>query len=152
MNNESVEELFSVAAKRETEAHEFYSSAAKKMKDRGVKDMFAQLAKDEMGHFELIEAFRRDPTSLMKISAPDSDWKLAESEKLPKLSTNMKPKDAVALAMKKEQMAVEFYRKLSKSTEDAGARDMLVNLANMELNHKRKLEMMFADIGYPEVF
>lgn len=144
--------MFSLAVGREMEAYEFYAAAAKKMTDAGVKSLFEQLSKEEMGHYEMLEKFRMDPTLIMKISAPASDWKLAESEKLPKLSIVMKPKDAIALAMKKEQQAVELYRSLSKATSDAGTRTMFENLANMELGHKQKLEDMFVNIGYPEVF
>ncbi len=152
MQSNPIEELFSIATRRETEAYEFYSSAAKKIQDINVKSIFEELAREEMGHYELLEKFRIDPTLMMKIAAPASDWKIAESEELPKLSTDLKPKDAIALAMKKEQQAVEFYHSLSKASQDSGTRSMFDNLANMELNHKHKLENMFVSIGYPEVF
>jgi rubrerythrin len=147
-----VEKLFAIAEKREIEARDFYKNVAKKMKDTAVREIFEQLSNDEMGHYEMLTKFRHDPTMIMKISAPGKDWKVAESEKLPKLSVKMKPKDAIALAMKKEQQAVEFYRGLAGMTPDAGLKSMMENLANMELGHKRKLETIFVDIGYPEVF
>ena len=152
MNTPKIEELFTIAVRREMEAYEFYFSAAQRMKDTNVKDIFEQLAKEEMGHYELIEKFRNDPTSIMKISAPSADWKVAESEELPKLTIDMKLKDAIALAMKKEQQAVEFYRALAGSTTDGAVKAMFENLANMELGHKRRLETIFMDVGYPEAF
>jgi rubrerythrin len=100
----------------------------------------------------MIERFRHDPTALMKIDAPSRDWKVAEGETLPKLSTDMKPRDAIALAMKKEQQAVEFYRALSAASSDAEVKGLFDNLSRMELGHKRRLETIFVDIGYPEVF
>jgi rubrerythrin len=105
-----------------------------------------------MGHMELLENFRNDPTMVMKISAPAVDVKLAESMELPKISTAMKPADAIALAMKKEQQAVEFYREMSKNSADSAIKAIFDNLANMELNHKKMLENAFVDIGYPEAF
>ncbi|MBN2382365.1 ferritin family protein [bacterium] len=152
MDTTKIEQLFAIAVSRELEAHDFYSAAAKRMNDQNVKDIFNRLAKEEMGHYELLEKFRYDPTAIMKISAPSADWKIAESEELPTLTIDMKPKDAIALAMKKEQQAVEFYQALAKATEDASTRDMFLNLANMELGHKHRLENIFVDIGYPEVF
>ncbi|NUM37164.1 MAG: ferritin family protein [Candidatus Brocadiae bacterium] len=152
MKLEQIEQLFSIAVRRETEAYEFYTSAAKKVKDTNVKSIFEKLAKEEMGHYELLEKFRIDPTLLMKISAPSSDWKIAETQELAKLSIEMKPVDAIALAMKKEQQAVEFYRALSSASADASTKKMFDNLANMELTHKHQLENMFVNIGYPEVF
>jgi len=152
MHSDKIEQLFAIACRRETEAYEFYSSAAKKIQDPNVKSIFAELAKEEMGHYEFLEKFRTDSTMIMKITPPSADWKIAESENLPKLSTDMKPVDAIALAMKKEQQAVEFYRALSANATDANTKSMFDNLANMELKHKHHLENMFVNIGYPEVF
>jgi Uncharacterized conserved protein len=152
MDPREIEQLFAVAAKREIEARDFYEAIAKKMTDTAVRDIFAELARDETGHFEMIEKFKHDPTMVMKISAPSGDWKVAESETLPQLNVKMKPKDAIALAMKKEQQAAEFYRGLAGRASDAGLKSMMENLANMELSHKRRLETIFVDIGYPEAF
>jgi len=152
INSFDIEKVFVVATQRENEAYEFYIKAARKVADPNVKEVFQQLAQDEKGHFELLERFRANPVEIMKISPPASDWKIAESESLPTLSTDMKPKDAIALAMKKEQQAVDFYRSLSAASTAAEIRSMFDNLANMELTHKHRLERVFVDIGYPEVF
>ena len=141
-----------MASSRELEAYEFYQSVAARMASPEVRRIFAQLACEEKEHHELVERFRRDPTSLLKIDAPAGDWKVAEAEPLPVLSTDAKPRDAIALAMKKEQQAVELYRSLASSSSDAGVRSTFEGLANMELGHKRRLETAFVDIGYPEVF
>jgi len=146
------EQIMSIAIKREIEANEFYTDAAKKMKDPDVKKTFEQLAGEEMGHMELLERFKADPQMPFKIGAPSRDTKVAEATELPKLSTSMKPADALALAMKKEQQAVEFYRGLSAASAEAGLKATFDNLANMELGHKNRLENLFVDIGYPEAF
>ena len=151
MDQIQLDRLFSMAAKRELEAKEFYTGVAETMSSTAVREIFEQLAREEMGHFELLEKFRLDPSMTMKISAPPSDWKVAESQELPPLSLDMKPADAIGLAMKKEQQAVEFYRSLAASASP-DIRDIFENLANMELGHKHKLEIAFVDIGYPEVF
>jgi rubrerythrin len=152
MDSNEIDKLFAVATKREVEAKDFYEAVAKKMTDTAVREIFAQLSRDEMGHYEMLEKYRHDPTMVMKFSAPSTDWKVAESEALPALNVKMKPKDAIALAMKKEQQAVEFYRGLAQRASDAGLKSVMENLANMELSHKRRLETIFVDIGYPEAF
>jgi rubrerythrin len=140
-----------LAIGNEVEAYEFYSDAAKKATDSGVKEIFAQLAKEELGHRQLFENYKSDPTLMLKIHAP-TDLKITEATPLPKLSTSMKPSDAIALAMKKELQAVEFYKGLAAKAENAGLKDAFTNLANVELGHKNKLENIFVDIGYPESF
>ena len=88
----------------------------------------------------------------MKIAPPAADYKVAEATELPALSIEMKPADAIALAMKKEQEAVEFYRGLADGSDDAEIKKIFENLVNMELTHKNRLENVFVEIGYPEVF
>ena len=152
MNTQDIEAAFSMAISRELEANAFYSRAAKSARDVEVKHVFEQLAGDEMGHFELLQQFRADPTISHKMAAPAKDYKLAEAVELPSFSDDMKPRDAIALAMKKEQQAVEFYRDLASLASDAGLKDIFQNLANMELGHKQRLENVFVDVGYPEAF
>jgi rubrerythrin len=152
MNNPEIDKLFAIAINREIEAHEFYVSVAKKVRDTAVIEIFSELAQEEYGHMEILEKYRHDPTLEMKMPAPSSDFKIAEATELPRLSIDVKPKDAIALAMKKEQRAVEFYHALAGLTNDSGVRNVFESLANMELGHKHRLETVFVDIGYPEVF
>ena len=146
-----IEKLFALASGRELDARDFYRTVEKKATDPAVQAIFKQLAVDEHNHYEMIERFRTDQTLLLKIPAP-SDWKLAEQEELPPFTPGMNARDAIALAMKKEQAAVEFYRALAAATADAGMRSIFENLAHMELGHKHALESAFTGIAYPEVF
>jgi rubrerythrin len=152
MTPQEIDAIFSLATKRELEAHEFYQKVAKRAKDAEVRRLFAQLAKEELGHYEMLERFQADPSLPMKIAAPAADFKVAEATELPPFTDDLSPKDAIALAMKKEQQAVEFYRTLAAGAADAGTRDLFENLANTELGHKQRLENAFVDIGYPEAF
>ncbi|HEY4800130.1 MAG TPA: ferritin family protein, partial [Bacteroidia bacterium] len=65
---------------------------------------------------------------------------------------NMKPAEAIAVAMKREQLAAELYDALAKSARLKSEKDAFESLKTMELNHKHRLENAFVDIGYPEVF
>ncbi len=152
MDKLDLEKLFSIAIDREIEAFEFYKAAAGKIADGPVKSIFQELSKEEYGHMELLEKFRLDPSLEMKINAPSIDFKIAEATQLPKLSIELKPADAIALAMKKEQEAVEFYKNLASAATDSGLKSIMDNLANMELGHKHKLENIFVNIAYPESF
>jgi rubrerythrin len=152
MGSMDIEQIFSAAIEREIEANQFYAGVAKSAANDSVRQIFTELARDELGHKELLERFKHDPTLDMRIAAPSQDFKIAEATESPRLSIEMKPADAIALAMKKEQQAVEFYRGLARSAKDSVTREMLESLANMELGHKHRLETVFVDIGYPEAF
>lgn len=152
MDKIEFKKLFSQAIMREVEAHEFYRGVAERVDNESVREIFDQLAAEEMGHKDFLEKFEFDSAVEMKFIKPAKDFKVAEATALPELSIDMKPADAIALAMKKEQEAVEFYRCMADGAADDSTRTMFENLANMELGHKVKLESAFVEIGYPEVF
>lgn len=152
MKNSQFDAILVAAIGQELEAHHFYSEAARRVANSGVRETFLQLAKDELGHKELLERVRDDPSLESKIGAKVTDYKIAESEPLPQLTIEMTPKDAIALAMKKELQAVELYRSFAASSMLSEVRKLFENLSMMELGHKAKLETIFVDIGYPEVF
>ena len=147
----SVNAILNIAIEREDESYAFYSDVAKQVHDKAVKDAFQQLAKDELGHKEFIKKCLKDP-DLLKNIPTTQDYKLAEATDAQTLSVSMKPKDAIALAMKKEQGAAEFYSKLAAAAVDPKYRQTFLGLAKMEVGHKARLESIFVDIGYPEVW
>ena len=152
METNELKKILDLGVKREIKAYEFYRDVAAKMKDETVVKVFKQLAGEELQHRETLEKLEASPTTAVQFKAPPVDYKLAEQTEAPDPTTDMKPADAIALAMKKEQEAVEFYRKLSAGTDNAEVKGVFDNLANMELGHKNRLENVFVDIGYPEVF
>jgi rubrerythrin len=152
MEKEKFLEIINVGIKRELEAHAFYQDVTKRVEDKSVKKIFEDLAKEELGHKELLEKFKYNPDIPVKFNAPKTDFHLAENVDLPELSIKMKPKDALALAMKKEQMAVEFYQQLAEQTDDNNIKKMIIEIAHMELSHKQRLENAYTDIAYVEAF
>ena len=80
------------------------------------------------------------------------DFHVAETVEQPVLSIDMKPADAIALAMKKEQAAMEHYTRLAQACTDSEQQRIFTELAAMEREHKARMESAFVDIGYPEVW
>ena len=152
MNSKELDQIFASAIEREIEAHEFYLAVSEKVVNPYVKKVFAELAQEELGHKELLTQCKNDPTLLTKIEIPPKDYKIAEATDLPKFDIGMKPADAIALAMKKEEEAVRFYRGMAAGSRDEEIKKQFDSLAAMELTHKSRLENIYVDIGYPEVF
>ncbi len=152
MDKTRLDQIFSDAIEREIEAYEFYLAVSQKVTNPDVKKTFAELALEELGHKELLARFKSDPVLLTKINIPSQDYKVSEATELPKFDINMKPADAIALAMKKEEEAVRFYRGMAAISEDVEVKSQFEYLAGMELGHKTRLENVFIGIGYPEVF
>ena len=147
----TLDAIFAMAIDREEAANRFYAELARRVKNQAVRETFEALAKEELSHRTLLQALQADPQLGAKLK-PGSDFHVAESEAAPDVRPDMPLRDAVALAMKKEQQAVELYRGLARVATDAGTHELFENLMNMELGHKSKLESVFVDIGYAEVF
>lgn len=152
MNTNNITDLFDFALSQENEASAFYIELAEKVQNPGVKQIFLELADDEKGHAMLIENYRNNPALEDKFHPPTYNYKVAESEEKPVLTSSMTPRDALALAMKREQEAADFYIALAMSAKEESEKTILTNLSNMELKHKIILEDAFVEIGYPEVF
>jgi len=151
MEQSDFELIFQRAAAREAEAYRFYNDVAGKTANESVKEIFLELARQEKGHEELMWKFKGDATMELKFQAP-KDYKVAETVEEKEPTVDMKPVDAIALAMKREQKSVEFYSGLASSCKDPGLKKVFESLANMEAGHKHRLENLFVDIGYPEVW
>lgn len=141
-----------MAVGNEVEAYEFYRDAAAKMKDPAMKKTFMELADEESGHKVLLEGFLSNEMKDMKFS-DEKDYKVAETVEAPQtLSTDMAFKDAIALAMKKEQEAMEMYQQFADASEGAKQKETFLELAKMEKGHKVRLEGIYTDIAFIEVW
>ena len=145
-------EILKMAVGNEIEAFEFYRDAAAKMKDPAMKKTFQELADEESGHKVLLEGFLSNEMKDMKFS-DEKDYKVAETVEAPQaLSTDMAFKDAIALAMKKEQEAMEMYQQFADASDEAKQKETFLELAKMEKGHKVRLEGIYTDIAFIEVW
>lgn len=151
MHREIYREILDNAIQREIDAQQFYRDAAARMQDGVLKEMFAGFVTEEKKHEEILRGFvEAAPESLP--FQEDRDYKVAETVARPEVSDKMKPADAFALAMKKEEEAMHQYNVLADGCTDPEQAKVLRNLAAMEREHKFKMEQAFVDIGYPEVW
>ena len=145
-------EILKMAVGNEVEAYEFYRDAAAKMKDPAMKKTFQELADEESGHKVLLEGYLSNEMKDMKFSE-EKDYKVAETVEAPQaLSTDMAFKDAIALAMKKEQEAMEMYQQFADASEGAKQQETFLELAKMEKGNKVRLEGIYTDIAFIEVW
>lgn len=83
---------------------------------------------------------------------PVQDVHLAEHLKTPPVTPDMSPKDALALAIKRSQALVRFYQALAELQPPGEIRSRLEYLARAELTHKDKLEYLYDNVAFPEVW
>jgi rubrerythrin len=150
MQIEEYRKIISSAIEKEVEAYEFYAGVAAKVTSRVLKDIFSELAEEEKKHKSTLEGYLAD----LKPPTFDAtrDYRVSETVQRPTLKLDMKPVDAVALAMKKEEDAMNMYTALAENSSGQEQKEMFQSLAAMEKGHKAKLEDMYTNMAFPEVW
>ncbi len=142
--------ILAMAIANEIAAHDFYKSICEKTKDSNLRYIFAELAEEEQKHKIFLEGFLTGAKPFH--FAGVTDYKVAETVEKPRPSIDMKPADAIALAMKEEEEAMQMYHGLANSSTSPDQKEMFLALANMERAHKVKLEELYTTMAYPEVW
>jgi rubrerythrin len=146
MNSEEYRSILSKAIDREVESYTFYRTVSDKVKDANLKKLFAELAGDETKHREFLQGLlAKDPTAT-------KDYHVAEKVAAPKLSPDLKPLDGLALAINKELEAMQMYTQLAKVNADPEQQKLFMELASMERGHKARLEDIYTNMAFPEVW
>jgi rubrerythrin len=150
MKADEYKKIISMAVEDEIEAYDFYTAVSEKLEDSNLKAIFQALADEEKKHRNFLQGL----LSQAKPLAFDEtkDYKISETVAKPKLSMSMKPADAIALAMKNEEEAMNMYADLAKFSIDKDQKAMFESLARMEQGHKVKLEGMYTNMAFPEVW
>ena len=143
--------IIKFAMENEVEAQKFYEEAAQKVENTQLKEMFAGFAEEEKRHREILKQVYIS-NRMGDYFHEDRDYHIAEEVDLPELSTDMKPADAIALAMKKEAAAMAQYTALAETCPEPDKKKVFLDLASMERAHKLRMENAFVDIGFPEVW
>ena len=144
-------EVIKFAIANEIEAQKFYQDAADRVEDPHLKAMFAGFVVEEKKHEEILSGII-EHDEVGQYFHEKADFKVAETVDKPELTTNMKPADAIALAMNNEEEAMQQYNELANACTDPQKKQVFLDLAAMEKGHKLKMEKAFVDIGYPEVW
>ena len=64
----------------------------------------------------------------------------------------MNLKDAIGLAMKNEEIAMQKYEILAANCDDPDLQAVFQSLAAMEKDYKYKMEESFVKVAYPELW
>ena len=150
MKVEEYKTIISLAVGDEIEAYEFYLGVSEKVKDRNLKTIFKGLADEEKRHKISLEHFLSDARP-MRFNET-KDYKISETVDKPRLSLDMKPSDAIALAMKNEEDAMNTYTELANYSSDQEQKEVFMALAKMEQGHKARLEDMYTNMAFPEAW
>jgi rubrerythrin len=150
MTAEEYKRVLSEAIGNEIEAYQFYAGVAEKVQDANLRLIFTDLSEEERKHQQFLEG-------VLSVAKPlnideTKDYKVSATVDKPKLSISMKPADAIGLAMKNEEEAMNMYTELAGICNDKEQKELFESLARMERGHKFRLEEMYTNMAFPEVW
>jgi rubrerythrin len=151
MKPEEYRKIIQDAIAKEVESYVFYRSVFEKVRDAALKSTFRELAGEETKHREFLEGLLVKPMKELHFDE-SRDYKVAKTIERPPVTIDMKPLDGLKLAIKKEEDAMELYKGLSAASKDAEMKRMFDSLAKMETSHKARLEDIFTNQAFPEVW
>lgn len=151
MTREEYKAILTIAIANEVESYEFYKGVSEIATDAYVKKMMFEFAAEELGHQKLLEGFLSKDIKDMHFDE-SIDYKVSATVDKPTLSLNMKPVDAIALAMKNEEDAMNMYAAFATASCDPIQKKMFHDLSLMEKGHKIKMEKYYVNTAFPEVW
>lgn len=144
MSFETFEDIINYAVEKESEAIQFYTEASQQEQYAAAKSTFLQFAGEEKKHKALFEDLGSSTASEYKLTKiPDlkrSDY-MVELEYKPGMSYP----DILALAMKREEKAKNFYDDCVGRVDGEDRKKLFQMLAQEESKHKLALETLYDD-------
>lgn len=151
MKADDAKKIIAMAIENEVEAYTFYRGVADKAKNPTMKSIFSELAGEEKQHRELLQGMLTKEISTMKFDA-SHDYKVVDALPAPALKVGMKPIEGLVIAIKKELEAMQMYTQLASLAKDTETKFLFSQLANMERGHKARLEDIYTNMAFPEVW
>lgn len=151
MDRKDIKSIIEFAIDNEIESYEFYREAAKKVKETELVEVFEDLAEEELEHKEFLKGFLVSEKNDFTLQEP-TDYNVADTFETPELTTDISFKDAIGLAIKKEEEAMDMYTALANDASDEDAKKLFGELVTMERMHKTRLEEIYMNVAYAEAW
>lgn len=148
--DDDLKALIEQAIAQEELSHEFYRRMASLMAQQDTRETFLFLAQEEMEHKNFLQQCLT-PAGCPLAGHPQ-DTKLAEYMQAPAITPEMSPKEALVVAMKREEAAHRFYQHLAGLQPPGEAKAFLKKMAEVELGHKDKVEYLYDNTAFPEAW
>ncbi len=136
----------------EIEAKDFYLAISARIRDEYLKELFLGFSREEANHEKILKALFEKGSIKPATFDGTRDFEISETIALPEVSEDMDIKDAIGLAMKNEEIAMQKYQVLAANCLDPELRSVFERLAAMERDHKFKMENHFVKVAYPEIW
>lgn len=142
MNFVTLEDVIKFAVDREDTAYKLYTRAAELSTNVASRKMFEELAQEEATHKDVFCKIDEEKSENHKLcTLPESS--IAKYLTDVPFSPNMTYSAIIASALKTEENAYQLYKAAAGMTDDPKLQKLLMNFADVELGHRRRLEAIY---------
>jgi len=144
MDEKKFQEIIKFAIDKEINSFNFYTSATQVAKYSGAKELFSELAQQEMGHRKMLEKLDMGKIAQTKIEKVP-DLKISDYMVDVEFSSDMSYAEILRKAMKMEEHSLKLYNDMKEKNKDEDLIKLFNLLANEEAKHKLRLEKIYDD-------
>ena len=140
----TLDDVIKFAIDREETAYKLYKRAEELSTTIAAKKMFAELAAEEATHKDVFIKIDEDKAENHKLcTLPESSIAkyLAEIPFRPDMTYS----EILGYALKTEENAYQLYKAAAGMTDDDRLQKVLMNFADVELGHRRRLEGIYEE-------
>jgi rubrerythrin len=140
----TLEDVIKFAVEREDTAYKLYKRAAELSTSIASKKMFEELAAEEATHKEVFSKIDEEKAENHKLcTLPESS--IARYLADVPFRENLTYSEILAYALKTEENAYQLYKAAAGMTDDPKLQKVLMSFADVELGHRRRLEVIYED-------
>ncbi|MDO9068524.1 MAG: ferritin family protein [Deltaproteobacteria bacterium] len=140
----TLDDVIKFAVDREDTAYKLYKRAAELSTSISSKKMFEELAQEEATHkdvFIKIDVDKAEHHKLCTLPEASIAKYLAD---IP-FRADLTYSEILAFALKTEENAYQLYKAAAGMTDDPQLQKVLMNFADVELGHRRKIEAIYEE-------
>jgi rubrerythrin len=148
--NPELDAVIKSAIAQEELSHDFYQRLADLVSHADTKETLQYLAQEELEHKHFLQSCYT-PEGCKLVGNPQ-EVHLAEMLAAPAFTEALTPKEALIIAAKREEGSYRFYQALAALQPPGEIKDFLEKMAKVELSHKEKMEYLYDNTAFPEVW
>lgn len=149
MKFDSINGVLDYAIDKEQDAADFYTALANRMEKEYMKQIFAQFAKEEMGHKRKLQGVK-DGKFLLSSEKKVMDLKIGDNLADIDLDSTLDFQQALIVAMKAEKASFRLYNDLAEAADTPEMKETFRALAQEEAKHKLRFEIEYDDYALRE--
>lgn len=140
----TLDDVVKFAIEREDTAYKLYKRAAELSTSISAKKMFEELAQEEATHKDVFTKIDEDKAENHKLcTIPESS--IAKYLADVPFRADLSYSEILAYALKTEENAYQLYKAAAGMTDDPKLQKVLMNFADVELGHRRRVEAIYEE-------